>query len=240
MLALAAALAAACFVRVYGIAFLGRPRSVEAARAHDVPLIQQCAMGGLAGLCVLGGLFGSVLAQGLTPLLRALVGSGLPHASAGPSPFSLIAFDASRSVYDAPVIALFVAIASVTTLLLVHRLSARRTRRGPAWDCGFPDPSPATQYTASSFAQPLRRVYGAVAFAARETVVMPPPGDTRAARFRLEIHDPIWDMLYAPIGGAVAYAAGQLNKLQFLTIRRYLSLVFFALVALLLVLAIWS
>jgi hypothetical protein len=69
---------------------------------------------------------------------------------------------------------------------------------------------------------------------------MPPPGDTRAARFRLEIHDPIWDVLYAPIAGAVGYAAGRLNLLQFLTIRRYLSLVFFALVALLLVLAIWS
>ena len=63
MLALAAALAAACFVRVYGIAFLGRPRSDEAAHAHDAPLAQQIAMGGLAGLCILGGLFGSVLAQ---------------------------------------------------------------------------------------------------------------------------------------------------------------------------------
>src|SRR5258708_30007120 len=41
------------------------------------------------------------------------------------SPFSLIAFDAARSVYDAPVIALFVAIASLTTLIVVHRLSER-------------------------------------------------------------------------------------------------------------------
>ena len=240
MLALAAALAAACFVRVYGIAFLGRPRSVEAARAHDVPLIQQCAMGGLAALCVLGGLFGSVLAQGLTPLLRALVGSGLPHASAGPSPFSLIAFDASRSVYDAPVIALFVAIASVTTLLLVHRLSARRTRRGPAWDCGFPDPSPATQYTASSFAQPLRRVYGAVAFAARETVVMPPPGDTRPARLSVVVVDFVWNCLYAAPGRAVLRSSERLNALQFLSIRRYLVLMFTALVILLAIAAVMT
>ena len=69
---------------------------------------------------------------------------------------------------------------------------------------------------------------------------MPAPGDVSPARFKLEIHDPIWDSLYAPIGSAVRYAAGELNRLQFLTIRRYLSLVFFALVALLLVLAIWS
>jgi hydrogenase-4 component B len=238
MLALAAALAAACFVRVYGIAFLGRPRSVEAAQAHDVPVAQQIAMGGLAGLCVLGGLFGSVLAQALAPLLSQLVGSGLPNAGAGPTPFSLIAFDPSRSIYDAPVIALFVAIASVTTLLVVHRLSARRTRRGPAWDCGFPDPSPATQYTASSFAQPLRRVYGAVAFAARETVVMPPPGDTRPARFSVTVTDFVWNAAYALPGRAVLRLSERLNALQFLSIRRYLVLMFTALVILLAIAAV--
>ena len=233
MLALAAALAAACFVRVYGIAFLGRPRSIEAAQAHEVPLAQQIAMGGLAGLCILGGLFGSVLAQALTPLLRELVGNGLPNAGSGPTPFSLIAFDPSRSIYDAPVIALFVAIASVTTLLVVHRLSARRTRRGPAWDCGFPDPSPAIQYTASSFSQPLRRVYGAMAFAARETVAMPPPGDTRPARFSVVVVDFVWNVAYAAPGRAVLRLSEQLNALQFLSIRRYLVLMFAALVILL-------
>src|SRR5229473_4085014 len=187
MLALAAALAAACFVRVYGTAFLGRPRSAEAAGAYDVPLFQQAAMGGLAFLCILGGLMGSVLAAALAPVLDRLVGGALPGPDSGPTPFSLIAFDPARSIYDAPVIALFVAIASLTTLIVVHRLSERRTRRGPAWDCGFPDPSPATQYTASSFAQPLRRVYGAAAFSARETVVMRPPGDMRPARFSVVV-----------------------------------------------------
>lgn len=233
MLALAAALAAACFVRVYGIAFLGRPRSVEAARAHEAPLAQQVAMGGLALLCVLGGLFGGPLASMLAPVLSALVGGALPNAGSGPTPFSLIAFDASRSIYDAPVIALFVAIAALTTLLVVHRLSARRTRRGPAWTCGFPDASPAIQYTASSFSQPLRRVYGAVVFSARETVTMPRPGDTRPARFSVTLVDHVWNALYAAPGRAVLGLSERLNVLQFLTIRRYLVLMFAALVLLL-------
>jgi len=46
-------------------------------------------------------------------------------------------------------------------------------------------------------------------------------------------------MLYAPIGGAVLRAADKLNYLQFLTIRKYLSLVFAALIALLLGVSIW-
>ena len=46
--------------------------------------------------------------------------------------------------------------------------------------------------------------------------------------------------LLGHLAGPVGYAAGRLNVLQFLTIRRYLSLVFLALVSLLLVLALWT
>jgi len=238
MLALAAALAAACFVRVYGTAFLGRPRTVEAARAHDVPLAQQVAMGALALLCILGGLLGAPLASVLAPLVRTFSGGMLPASGSGPTPFSLVAFDSARSVYDAAVIALFVAIASLVTLVVVHRVSERRTRRGPAWDCGFPDPSPVTQYTASSFAQPLRRVYGTVAFSARETVTMPPPGDRGTARLQVSLVDYLWRVFYAAPGGAVLRLAERLNMLQFLTIRRYLVLMFAALVILLSIAAV--
>src|SRR5580765_2282608 len=121
---------------------------------------------------------------------------------------------------------MFVAIASLVTLVVVHRLSERRTRRGPAWDCGFPDPSPATQYTASSFAQPLRRVFGSVVFRARERVEMPAPGDINPARFSLSLRDLVWDWFYAPVAEGVGGIAQRLNRFQFLTIRQYLSLVF--------------
>ena len=237
MLALAAALAAACFVRVYGIAFLGRPRSLEAANAHDVPLIQQAALGGLALLCVLGGLLGSVLTWAIAPVLRALVDGALP-AGDGPTPLSLVAFDPARSIYDAPILALFITISSLATAFIVHRVSERRTRRAPAWDCGFPDPSPATQYTAASFAQPLRRVYGALAFSARDTVEMPPPGDLRPARLSVVLVDHLWRIFYTAPGRMVLAVSLRLNVLQFLTIRRYLVLMFGALVILLSIAAV--
>ncbi|MEA2967664.1 MAG: hydrogenase-4 component, partial [Alphaproteobacteria bacterium] len=95
------------------------------------------------------------------------------------------------------------------------------------------------QYTASSFAQPIRRVFGAVVFRAREHVHMPSPGALEPARLTVDLRDLVWDSLYAPIAGGVSFAADRLNHLQFLTIRQFLSLVFAALVLLLLVLAIW-
>jgi hypothetical protein len=145
----------------------------------------------------------------------------------------------SRSSYDGLLVFLFMVISGSVAAVAIHRLASDRLRRAPAWDCGYPDPSPATQYTASSFAQPIRRVFGTVLFGARERVEMPPPGDMRPARLVVDLHDPIWDTIYAPIAAAIGIAADRLNYLQFLTIRQFLSLVFAALVILLLVLAIW-
>ena len=109
----------------------------------------------------------------------------------------------------------------------------------PPGAAAFPDVTPAAQYTAVSFAQPIRRVFGTFAFRAREKVEMPPPGATGPARLTVEMHDVIWETFYQPIAGAVGFATERLNHLQFLTIRRYLTLVFLYLVTLLLVLALW-
>lgn len=239
MLALAAALAAACFVRAFGIVYLGRPRSPAAANAHETARPQQVAMALLAGLCLLGGLFGSIMVSTLQPLIQMLAGAPFSGAGAGPTPFSLVAFDAARSIYDAPTIALFLLISGTLTALLVHRISSRRTRLGPAWDCGFPEPSPLTQYSASSFSQPLRRVYGMTVFGASEIIDMPQPGDSRPARLTVRLHDYVWELLYAAPAAAVLSLSERLNTLQFLTIRSYLMLVFSALIVLLLIAAVW-
>ena len=123
-------------------------------------------------------------------------------------------------------------------MLLVYR--GRQTRRSDAWDCGFPLASPQTQYTSSSFAMPIRRVFAATIFGTREIVDMPRPGDLRAGHFKLRVFDPAWRYAYGPLARSVGVAASRLNRLQFLTIRRYLVLVFGALIILLLVVAAWG
>jgi hydrogenase-4 component B len=239
MLALAAGLAAACFVRAFGTVFLGRPRSKEAAGAHEVPAVQIVAIGFPAVLCVLGGLFGGFTAYAIGPLLMAFTGTELTELANGPTRLSLVAFDQARSIYDAPTIALFVAISSIATMLFVHLVSNRRTRRAPAWDCGYPDASPATQYTASSFSQPLRRVYNGIVLGAAESLDMPPPGDLGPARFSVRYQDYAWRSLYAAPAAGLLTLATRFNAFQFLTIRRYLVLMFCTLIALLIVTAAW-
>ena len=64
--------------------------------------------------------------------------------------------------------------------------------------------------------------------------------DRRRLPLHVRLRDLLWDALYAPLARFVDYGAGALNRVQFLTIRAYLSLVFSALVLLLMVLAIWQ
>ncbi len=238
MLALAAALAGACFVRAYGISFLGRPRTAAAANAAEVDPLSRAAMAALALACVGIGVLPGLVVDKLAPVSAALLGATMPLQASEPW-LSIVPITAAKSSYNGALIFVFIALSALTAAFVIHRFASRRLRRAPAWDCGFPDPSPMTQYAAGSFAQPIRRVFGTLAFSAREHVEMPPAGGTGPARFTLEIRDLIWDTIYLPLAGAVESAARRLNLMQFLTIRGYLSLVFMALVILLLVLAIW-
>jgi hydrogenase-4 component B len=238
LLALSAALAAACFVKAYGVTFLGRPRTPSATRAKDADLFSLAAMFLLAGLCLLAGILPGFVIDALAPVSQALIGGRIPVQATDPW-LSIVPVAASRSSYDGLLVFVFIGLAGFITAMAIHRFASRAFRRSAAWDCGTPDPSPLTQYSATSFAQPIRRVYGALAFQAREQVEMPPPGDPRPAVLRVSLRDLVWDWFYAPIEGAVAATAGRLNQFQFLTIRKYLSLVFGLLIILLLVLAIW-
>jgi formate hydrogenlyase subunit 3/multisubunit Na+/H+ antiporter MnhD subunit len=239
LLALSAALAAACFVKAFGVTFLGRARSSAAAEAREVDRFSLAAMFTLAGLCLFAGILPGLAIDGLSPVTLALIGERMPVQTDVPW-LSIVPIAESRSSYNGLLVFLFTAISALLAAYVIHRFASRALRRAPPWGCGFPGLSPTAQYTAGSFAQPLRRVFGTLAFRAHERVDMPAPGDLRPARLTVELRDLIWDGLYAPIAGAVSFAADRLNYLQFLTIRRYLSLVFIALVALLLVLALWS
>jgi hydrogenase-4 component B len=238
MLALGAALSGACFVRFYGIAFLGRPRSPAAGGAVETDIFSRTTMGLLLALCLLVGLLPGLLIDTVAPVAQLLVGYAMP-SQRSIAWLSIVPAAESRNTYNGLLFFIFIAVSTLITIEIIHRFASRAVRRGPAWDCGFPDADPATQYTADSFAQPIRRVFGVV-FRAREEIVMPPPGDASRAQLTVTLHDVVWDTLFAPLAGWVSFAAEKLNYLQFLTIRQYLSLVFAALVVLLLVLSIWT
>ena len=238
MLALSAALAAACFVKAFGVTFLGRPRTDAAKGAHETDRFSLTAMFVFSALCLIAGILPGLFIDVLAPVVKSLVSDRMP-VQTGIDWLSIVPIAKSRSSYNGLLVFLFVAFSGALAASAIHRLASDKLRRGPLWDCGYPELSPAAQYTAGSFAQPIRRVFGTTVFRAREHVELPPPGDLRPARLSIELHDVIWDVFYAPVATGITFSVDRLNHLQFLTIRQFLSLVFAALIILLLVLAIW-
>jgi formate hydrogenlyase subunit 3/multisubunit Na+/H+ antiporter MnhD subunit len=236
LLALAAALAAVCFVRLFGIVFLGRPRSAEAAAAPPPAPLMTAPLLGLGALCLLLGVLPVLGFALIDPVVGTL---GLPAFLADGADWLTVGLGSAAAggratAYSGLALGLTALALGIIVALVLGRASPAAGRRGAPWDCGFPEPSPATQYTASSFSQPLRRIFGPV-FQEHERVDMPAPLETRAASFAVSVRDPLWTMLYQPPARLVEALATRLNVVQFLTIRRYLSLTFAALVILMLV-----
>jgi hydrogenase-4 component B len=238
LLALAAALAAACFVKAFGITFLGRPRAPAAEKACEADRFSIAAMFVLVALCFVAGILPGYVIDVLAPVVKGLVGDSMPRQASVPW-LSIVPIAESRSSYNGLIILAFLVCSGTLTAMVIHRFATRATRRSAMWDCGYPLSVPATQYSASGFAMPIRRVFGAVVFHVREDVDMPRPGEMRTGHFRSRVFDPAWRFAYGPLVRAVGYGATRLNRLQFLTIRRYLTLVFCALILLLLVVAAW-
>jgi NADH:ubiquinone oxidoreductase subunit 5 (subunit L)/multisubunit Na+/H+ antiporter MnhA subunit len=238
LLALSAALAAACFVKAFGITFLGRARSSAASLANEVDPISLTTMLIFALLCLLAGIFPGYIIDALAPLTRLLVDGSMP-AQSGEAWLSIVPIDHSSSSYNGLLVLLFIILSASLSAFVIHRLASRKTRRSAAWDCGFPNSAPDTQYSAGSFAQPIRSVYAAGLFQVREEIHMPPPGSTLAARMTLQMRDLIWEKLYVPLEGMVVTTSEWLNQSQFLTIRKYLTLVLVALVLMLMLVAFW-
>ncbi|TAK51356.1 MAG: hydrogenase 4 subunit B [Gammaproteobacteria bacterium] len=233
-LACSAALAAACSVRAFGSTFLGRARSEPAAGAGETDPWSLGAMLVLAALCLLAGVLPGLVIDSLGSVSELVVQGRLAPQSGQPW-LGIAPVDAQRGAYNGLLVFVMIASAAAVTALIARRFASHALRRSAAWDCGFPEPSPLAQYTPGGFAQPIRRVFGSVVFRAREQVSMPGPGDTGPARLRVELHDTVWDALYAPVVRAVDATAGYLNALQFLTIRKYLAVVFIALIVLLVI-----
>jgi hydrogenase-4 component B len=218
---------------------LGRARTAAVAQAIEADRWSLAAMIICAILCLLSGLFPGIIIDWFQPVATELVAGHMPPQVSIPW-LSIVPVSASRSSYNGLLLFAFVVVAALMAAIVVHRLASQVVRRAPFWDCGYPNLGVLAQYSATSLAQPIRRVFATLAFSAHEQIDMPPPGNLQPATLRRFLRDPVWDFVYAPLAGVIGATATLLNHIQFLTIRRYLSFVFIALIVLVVVLALWG
>ncbi|BCG46266.1 Hydrogenase-4 component B [Citrifermentans bremense] len=140
VLALVGGVAVISFVKLYGIAFLGAPRTEGSAQSHEAPFSMLAPMGLLALLAMLGGLFPQLFLALVNPALAALAG---PGADAVALPIAPVWFAVAGGCLLLLSVALF--------LFLKGRSKAVSAATGPTWGCGYLRPAASIQYTGSSF-----------------------------------------------------------------------------------------
>lgn len=156
LLAITGALAAMCFVKVYGVSFCGAPKSEAAANAHEEYLSMRIAMGILALLCLVMGLGAWKIAPILSGVASQLAHHATPVITSGSG--SVSAGHAALTQLNTPL--LFVLLLALPLLpLLISAIGARGRqsfrRRGQPWACGYGYEQQMAA-SAGSFTQPLR------------------------------------------------------------------------------------
>jgi len=217
MLALTGALAAAAFVKAYGVAFLGQARSRHVRRAREVSPGMLAAQAWLALLCLLLGILPVPVITLIDAVPRQLLGSGLEQATAH-GWLWLTPIAAETASYSSPLVLLVLLLLGGGIALLVRRFGLATTRRADAWDCGFSPPDARMQYTGTAFAQPMRKVFQPL-FRIDEAI----DGEGESRRYRLQVSDRAWGLLYAPVAMGVQRAARRITWLQSGSVRAYLG-----------------
>ncbi len=222
-LALVGALAVACFVKVYGMVFLGAARSKSAEGAHESGVLMIAPMFVLAGLCML---------IGVAPLVAAPMLDSMAADWAGESIASL------KIAAETPLVPISVMAGVLATLLLagVAWLITRGIRRAPrtvTWDCGYAAPTARMQYTSSSFAETLVSLFG---WALQPKVHSPRIEDLfpTDAHFESHVEDTVLEQAVRPLTRSVTWLFAWGRYLQSGSLQAYLMYILMVIVFLLL------
>ncbi len=228
LIALIAALSGFTMVKYFGVIFLGQPREEKLLRARDAGPWERAGMLWLVVGCVALGLFPNQVIALIDPVTQMMVQTGLAQ-SVAVNGWLLVPVSIERASY-APAIFLLGVLASFgLAYLLVRRLYNGRTRRAPAWDCGYPWQTARMQDTAEGFGQPIRQIFEPMFHITRE---LPTPFDARP-RYGVTVEDPLWRWLYLPVAATVERVSKLIGRLQQGRIAVYLMYSFVTLIVVL-------
>jgi hydrogenase-4 component B len=237
MLALTGALAAACFVKAFGITFLAQPRSEHARDAHEVSFTMLLGQGILTAACVFLGLFPTLFLKLLDPITQQLTGQQLSaqlNASSGLVLSGVAAQGGTVSTLG--ITLMLLCLLPVPLVLWLFFARRARTRIGPTWDCGQRGLTPQMEYTATGFSKPIRMIFKAL-FRPRREVQREydfSPYYAKTIRFESHVEEIFQTRIYRPLNRLVLRLSRRLRALQAGSLQAYLIYIFITLLLLLL------
>lgn len=223
--ALTAGLGVAAMVKAFGIGFLARPRSEQATHAREVPRTMLAGMAVAAAACLTVALAPAVL----SPTLRSAV-AALPAARTVPFTElgAAVRLPGLQGSIAPGAIAACVVVATMTAAFLTRwRRSGRPApAAAPLWACGADDLTERMQYTATSFAEPLQRVFDDVLRPDTDIEVTHPAESRYLADrivYRSRIADAIEERCYPPVIRLVTVAAALVRRAHTGSVHLYLA-----------------
>jgi hydrogenase-4 component B len=228
VLALVGGLAVIAFVKLYGIIFLGAPRSAAAARSHEASPLMTGPMILLGLGCLAAGMAPPLLAKLVAPavgLYGGLDGSVVAQAM-GQIPLVPLAY--------ANLLLVILAFGAGAVYLL--RLRSLPLARGTTWGSGFPEPTPRMQYTGTSFSEPVVSLLGAIAGPAIGRPALQDVFFPLSSRFHYGITETVLDRVLTPVFHWTGLAFSWVRRLQHGHLHIYVLYIFVTLF----ILMIWT
>ena len=237
MLALTSALAAACFVKAFGITFLAQPRSEAAAHAHEAGPTMLLGQAILTAACVFLGLFPTTFLALLDPVTQQLTAQRLSQQLSAGNGWVL-----SGVVSDGGTIStLGMTLMAVCLLPIPFALRLFFSRRskiriGPTWDCGLRGLTPQMEYTATGFSKPIRMIFKALFRPHREVQREYDfsPYFAKTLRFEAHVEEIFETRIYRPLNRFILRGSRAMRALQAGSLQAYLIYIFVTLLLLLL------
>lgn len=231
VVALTAGVGVVAYVKAVGTGFLARPRTDAAARAVESPPSMLTAMGVAAAACAVLAVVPSFTAPALSRITAV--------TNIGPGPLNTDLLSLRLVGISGAIAPLWIAAGLVAASLAVAALArglGRARRRKAAWDCGDGPLTARMEYTATSFAEPLQRVFDDVLAPEQDvdvTHVAESAYHTRAVRYRQRIPDRVENRLYRPLITVFDAVGRAARRLAPGIMHRYLAYMLTALIVVL-------
>ncbi|MDD4957664.1 MAG: proton-conducting transporter membrane subunit [Candidatus Omnitrophica bacterium] len=224
-LSLIGGLALACFTKAFGMIFLGEPRSPRHREARDPNVLMLAPMMALAGACIFMGLGAPFIMGAMDKIIINVAGTSTGI-------IGMTASEAARPLAGiAGIFTLFYAIILSAALFRRGLLAKRDVRDVVTWDCGYAQPEPRMQYTASSFVQPIMNFFKGILRTEKD-----PPKTSEffpdSSSFRTETADIFSEVVFRPLLEFIHRMAEKLTLVQHGQMQFYILYILFALVML--------
>jgi hydrogenase-4 component B len=232
-LALTGGLAAAAFVKAFGISFLALPRSEQAEHAHEVDGWMRAGMAILAVLCFVLGVAPFLAIEPLEGVTAELVGTRAALTFDWDLLVANKEFATVSPFWIAAGLGIF--LVAIPIGLRIMRANTRR-RYYETWACGRAVQTSRFEYTATAFANPFKRVFGMLYRPVKQLDIEFHPESrffVRIISYRNETRSIVEDALYGRLWRALRWLAREARVIQSGNVHIYLFYIFVALIALL-------